>query len=82
MEIFEQSGKPERRVTKATVSALEKEFAEFEKSPEAVLAGARARSSELANRISGKDRRPFRLLTDSHHCQPGIYIVDYLINPG
>ena len=81
VEIFEQSGKPERRVTKATVSALEKEFAEFEKSPEAALAGARARSSELANRISGKDRRPFRLLTDSHR-GPGFYGVDYLLNPG
>ena len=81
VEIFERSGKPERRVTKATVSALEKEFAEFEKSPEAALAGARARSSELANRISGKDRRPFRLLTDCHRVS-GIYIVDYLLNPG
>ena len=55
VEIFEQSGKPERRVTKATVTALEKEFSEFERDPEAALAEVRARSHELASRLAGKD---------------------------
>jgi hypothetical protein len=42
VEIFEQSGKPERRVTKATVTALEKEFSEFERDPKAALERVRA----------------------------------------
>jgi hypothetical protein len=79
VEIFEQSAKPERRVTKATVTALEKEFAEFEKNPAAALAGVRARSRELASRLAGKDGHPFRLLTGM---QPGIYGVVYSLNPG
>lgn len=79
VEIFEQSGKPERRVTKATVTALEKEFSEFERDPEAALAGVRARSRELASRLAGKDGHPFRLLTGM---QPGIYGVVYTLNPG
>lgn len=79
VEIFEQSGKPERRVTKATVTALEKEFSTFEKDPEAALAGVRARSRELASRLAGKDGHPFRLLTGM---QPGIYGVVYSLNPG
>jgi hypothetical protein len=66
-------------VTKATVTALEKEFAEFEKNPAAALAGVRARSRELASRLAGKDGHPFRLLTGM---QPGIYGVVYSLNPG
>jgi hypothetical protein len=79
VEIFEQSGKPERRVTKATVTALEKEFSEFERNPKAALAKIRARSRELASRLAGKDGHPFRLLTG---IQPGIYGVAYSLNPG
>lgn len=79
LEIFEQSAKPERRVTKATVTAMEKEFAEFEKNPAAALAGVRARSRELASRLAGKGGHPFRLLTGM---QPGIYGVVYSLNPG
>ena len=74
VEIFEQSGKPERRVTKATLTALEKEFSEFEKNPETALAGARARSRELAIRLADKSGQPFRLLTGM---QPGMYGVAY-----
>ena len=79
VEIFEQSGKPERRVTKATVSALEKEFSEFERDPKAALKRVRARSSKLASRLIGKDGQLFRLLTGM---QPGIYGVVYSLNPG
>ncbi|MDD4871916.1 MAG: hypothetical protein PHR77_15265 [Kiritimatiellae bacterium] len=79
VEIFEQSGKPERRVTKATVTVLEKEFSDFERNPEAALERARARSRELATRLAGKDSHPFRLLTGM---QPGIYGVVYSLNPG
>ncbi|MEI8290289.1 MAG: hypothetical protein WCH99_12530 [Verrucomicrobiota bacterium] len=79
VEIFEQSGKPERRVTKATLTALEKEFSEFEKNPETALAGARARSRELAIRLADKSGQPFRLLTGM---QPGMYGVAYSLNPG
>ncbi len=79
VEIFEQSGKLERRVTKATVTALEKEFSEFERDPKAALARVRARSRELASRLAGKDGHPFRLLTGM---QPGIYGVVYSLNPG
>lgn len=79
VEIFEESGKPERRVTKATVTALEKEFGEFERDPQTALARARARSRELASRLAGRDGHPFRLLTGM---QPGIYEVVYSLNPG
>jgi hypothetical protein len=79
VEIFEQSGKPERRVTKATVAALEKEFSEFERDPKAALERVRGRSRELASRLAGKDGHPFRLLTGM---QPGIYQVVYSLNPG
>jgi hypothetical protein len=79
VEIFEQSDKPERRVTKATVTALENEFSEFLKDPEYVLAGVQARSRELATRIAGKDCQPFRLVTGM---QPGIYGAFYTLNPG
>jgi hypothetical protein len=79
VEIFEQSGKPERRVTKATVAALEQEFSKFLVDPENALAGARARSNELARRLVGQDGQPFRLVTGM---QPGIYVVVYSLNPG
>ena len=78
VEIFEESGKPERRVTKATVTALEKEFSEFERDPKVVLERARGRSREFASRLAGKDGRPFRLLTGM---QSGIYGVAYSLNP-
>lgn len=79
VEIFEQSGSPERRVTKATVANLEKEFSEFLKDPESSVSAARAKSRELAIRLAGKDKHPFRLLTGM---QPGIYGVAYALNPG
>jgi hypothetical protein len=79
VEIFEQSGNLDRRVTKATVAALEKEFSAFEKAPEAALAGARGRSRELASRLASDDDHPFRLLEGM---QPGMYSVVYSLNPG
>jgi hypothetical protein len=79
VEIFEESAKPERRVTKATVNTLEKEFSDFEKDPEAAVGRVRARSRELAIRLADKDGHPFRLLTGM---QPGMYGVAYSLNPG
>jgi len=79
VEIFEQSDNPERRVTKATVANLEKEFSEFLKNPEAAVTAARTRSRELASRLAGDGGHPFRLLTGM---QPGIYVVVYSLNPG
>jgi hypothetical protein len=79
VEIFEESGKPERRVTKATVTALEKEFSEFVIDPKAALSRVRDRSRELASHHADKDGHPFQLLTGM---QPGIYGVVYSLNPG
>lgn len=79
VELFEQSGQPERRVTKATIAALEKEFAEFGRDPDAAIARARARSAALAQRLVGSDGHPFRLVEGM---QPGIYEVIYALNPG
>ena len=79
VEIFEQSGNPERRVTKATVTALEKEFSEFLRNPKDAVAAAQAKSCELASRFAGEDDQPFRLVTGM---QPGIYGVIYSLNPG
>ena len=79
VEIFEQSDSPERRVTKATVGNLEKEFSEFLKNPEAAVTEARNRSRDLASRFAGDDGHSFRLLTGM---QPGIYAVVYSLNPG
>lgn len=79
VEIFEQSDKPERRVTKATLSALEKEFSKFMQDPAVALSIARDRSRKLASRIASNDGHPFRLLTGM---QPGIYRVAYSLNPG
>lgn len=79
VEVFEQSGEPERRVTKATVTALEDEFSEFLRNPKDAVAAAQAKSRELASRLAGKDGQPFRLVTGM---QPGIYGVVYSLNPG
>lgn len=79
VEVFEESNKLERRVTKATVVALEKEFSEFLRGPKDALAAARFRSRELAKRLAGKEDQPFRLITGM---QPGIYEVVYSLNPG
>jgi hypothetical protein len=79
VEIFEQSGKPERRVTKATLSALEKEFSKFLVDPQDALAEARVRSTELARNQTGKDGQPFRLVDG---IQPGIYVAVFSLNPG
>ena len=79
VEIFEQSSKLERRVTKATVSALEKEFSEFDRNPEAALERVRGRSREVAGRLGGRDGHSLRLLTGM---QPGIYEAVYSVNPG
>lgn len=79
VEIFEQSDAAERRVTKATVAVLEREFAEFVKDPGQAVAKARVRSRELASRLAGKDGQPFRLFTGM---QPGLYGVAYSLNPG
>jgi hypothetical protein len=79
IELFEQSDNLERRVTKATMAALEKEFSEFLANPKAAAAKARGRSSELAKRLAGPGTHGFRLLTGM---QPGIYTVAYSLNPG
>jgi len=79
VEIFEQSAQPERRVTKATVAALEKEFANFLQGPEAAIAHVRNRSRELALGLAGADGQPFRLVNGM---QPGMYGVEYSLNPG
>ena len=79
VEVFEESGTPERRVTKATVTALEREFSEFLRNPKDAVAAAQAKSRELARRLAGKDGRPFRLVQG---IQPGIYGVVYALNPG
>lgn len=79
VEIFEQSDNPERRVTKATLTALDKEFAEFIRDPQAALTAARARSRDLAARLADKSDHPFRLLSGM---QPGMYGVLYSLNPG
>ncbi|MEM7144195.1 MAG: hypothetical protein AAF591_03605 [Verrucomicrobiota bacterium] len=79
VEIFEQSDSSERRVTKATVAALEKEFSKFLMDPQAALVEARSRAKELASHLVDKDGQPFRLVTGM---QPGIYVVVYSLNPG
>lgn len=79
VEIFEQSGNRERRVTKATVALLEQEFSEFLRNPADAVAAAQARTRELARRLAGEGNQPFRLVTGS---QPGIYNVVYSLNPG
>lgn len=79
VEIFEESDNPERRVTKATIANLEKEFSEFLKDPEKTLNAARSISNKLADRLAGEDKHRFRLFAGM---QPGMYCVEYLLNPG
>ncbi|MBL9182798.1 MAG: hypothetical protein JNN17_11710 [Verrucomicrobiaceae bacterium] len=79
VELFEQSNNLERRVTKATLAALEKEFSEFLVNPDAAVAKVRGRSRELAKRLAGTSAHDFRLLNGM---QPGIYTVAYSLNPG
>jgi hypothetical protein len=79
VELFEQSNNLERRVTKATMDFLEKEFAEFLANPKAAVTKARGRSRELAKRLAGTSTHGFRLLTGR---QPGIYTVAYSLNAG
>jgi hypothetical protein len=78
VELFEQSGTRERRVTKATILALEKEFTAFLKDPQQAVEKARARSRDLAVRL-GSSNEPLRLL---HGMQPGIYVAVFSLNPG
>jgi len=79
VEILEQSDDSERRITKATVTSLEKEFAKFLENPAAALSAARARSSELARLHAGDNGQPFRLIKG---WDPGQYDVAYSLNPG
>lgn len=79
VEIFEESDKPERRVTKAIITVLEKEFFDFANDPIAALNKAQARSRELARRHVSKDGPTFQLVNGM---QPGIYEVAYSLNTG
>lgn len=79
VEIFEQSGQLERRITKATVSALEREFAEFLVDPQGAVASVRNQSRDLAKRLAGAGAHSIRLLSGM---QPGIYVVALALNPG
>lgn len=79
VELFEQSAQSERRVTKATIAALEKEFATFLRNPQDAVSQAKAHSRDLASRLAGNDGQPFRLVKGF---QPGIYGVEYSLNPG
>jgi hypothetical protein len=79
VEIYEQSDNSERRITKATVANLEKEFSQFVENPAAALTKARARSRELARLLAGEDGHPFRLIEG---WDPGQYDVAYSLNPG
>ncbi len=79
VEIFEQSGTRERRITKATIEALEKKFSGFVANPSEAVSNARGKAREMALRLAGADGQPFRLLEGM---QPGIYGVLYSLNPG
>ncbi|MEZ5661443.1 MAG: hypothetical protein R3E83_23915 [Burkholderiaceae bacterium] len=79
VEIYEQSDNSERRITKATVANLEKEFSQFVENPAAALIKARARSREMARLLAGEDGLPFRLIEG---WDPGQYDVAYSLNPG
>lgn len=79
VEIFEQSNNLERRITKAIMTNLEKEFSEFLNDPEAAVAEARTRSKRLSSLLAGDDDQPIKLLVGM---QPGIYGVVYNLNPG
>lgn len=79
LEVFEQSHTRERRVTKATLAILEKEFSDLLRDSGASIARAKQRSRDLAIRMAGTTGEPFRLLEGM---QPGIYGVAYALNPG
>lgn len=79
VEVFEQSTQPERRVTKATLAALEKEFSDFMKDPDEILNQARFRSRELAKAIADTDGPSVRLMNGM---QPGKYVAVYSLNTG
>ncbi|MES2307440.1 MAG: hypothetical protein V4507_01140 [Verrucomicrobiota bacterium] len=79
IEIFEQSNKPERRITKATITALENEFSEFQKDPQSAIERARERSRKLVESSVDSKDFPIRL---RNGMQPGIYEVTYSINAG
>lgn len=79
VEIFEQSKAMERRVTKASIATLEREFSEFLQDPSAAVARAKEQSRDLAMRSIDATAQPFQLLEGM---QPGIYGVSYALNPG
>ncbi|MCM8534521.1 MAG: hypothetical protein NE334_01150 [Lentisphaeraceae bacterium] len=79
IEIFEQSVKPERRITNTTITFLEQEFNNFLKDPSMAVKKAKARSAEQAKQQLNKDEYPFQLINGM---QPGIYKVAYFLNPG
>ncbi|MFM7605671.1 MAG: hypothetical protein ACKO8Z_10805 [Prosthecobacter sp.] len=79
VEIFEQSDRPERRITKAAIAVLEQEFSHFLVNPAAALEQARLRSRELAKHLAGSGEHPIRLLQGM---QPGIYGAAYVLNSG
>ena len=79
IEIFEESKAKERLVTKATMTVLETEFAQFLKDPPAAVVRAKQQSRDLALRLAGADGAPFRLVNGM---QPGIYVISYSLNPG
>jgi hypothetical protein len=79
VEFFEQSATRERRVTKASLGVLEAEFGDLLRDPAAAIAAAKARSNQLALRLSKTTNAPIQLLEGM---QPGIYGVAYALNPG
>lgn len=79
LELYEESGTRERRVTKATLRMLEHEFAEFLKNPAAAVAAARQRSRDIALATANKTGVPLML---QNGMQPGMYVARYTLNPG
>jgi len=79
VELFEQSSAPERRITKAAIGELEKEFARFLDNPEAAVNEARLRSAGIASRIGARENAALILCNG---IQPGIYVAHYRLNPG
>ena len=80
VELFEQSSAPERRITKAMIAELEKEFARFLENPEAAINEAKSRASALARRINDTQGNAALILCNG--MQPGIYVAHYMLNPG
>ncbi len=79
LELFEQSPARERRITKATIAVLEKEWSQFEQDPQAAIAEACVRSEQLASELADKDEHLLRL---RNGFQPGIYEALYTLNAG